>query len=537
MGSVLGVSVGASAVRLSRPASGDGQNSGFTSQMVSSVDGSPEEIAAQSIGVVLESSQGVAVTAVACRDEPHAGVMGAALDRQQLGGYQLLPEVAATLTYLEHANMLRNYKNLVFFDLGSSGLTITVVERSSGKVLARERTASISGDVFDRLIRDEQITEKRLPPPRDAHASKALDAQCREAKERLSTSGAVCVPGAAGLLLLSRDVFESLVTPSLELATQMVERVIERSGCVPDAVVLLGGGARIPVVPSVIEAALRLPVSIPSNPELVASEGAALLAARIDKAPGQQFSPPPVVAMSPGPVKNPGPANNPGPAAAPTQRPAGPVQGRPQPNGPQTPPPGVPNGPNVVPRHLSPNTEPAASGPQQPSEAPERGKHEAPVPFAGKPAFVQSAPSAPKEPQDTTPDDDTDDSSSLASAAPPPGPKVAKKQVRAAVIAGVALVALTAIGLGWAGAFSGGNENTSAVEQTTTTQRPLPTITRTTEAPPPPPETTPEPTPTAPAWTPPPASPEPEPERRPTIPGLPGIELPQLHLPPLPRFP
>ncbi|SDI95070.1 Hsp70 protein [Rhodococcus triatomae] len=547
MGSVLGVSVGASAVRLSRPAPPDAPGSRFHSQTVSSVGASPEDIAAQSIGVVLESVDAAQVTAVACRDEPHAEVMGAALARQRLGGYQLLPEVAATLTFLEHVGALRDFATLVFYDLGSSGLTVSVVERASGTVLAWQRTDQVGGDVFDRLIRDNQISGRRLTPPPDAQAAAALDVQCREAKERLSSGGAVCVPGPAGLLLLSRDVFDSLIGPTVESSARLVRDVVERSGRRPDAVVLLGGGARIPIVQSVVESWLALPVVIPEHPETVTSEGAALLAARIAQVPMPEADAGTAPVSAPVPVPPPTPEQPAAPAPAVVLPPAGTIptttlssaadsadSPAPQPvpatlNQPET---SVASPPSVdVP--VGQEQQIAGEVPTAPVPAAPDVQAQPPIPFAGQPAFLQSAP-VPDAASGTEP-------SWLSSAAPPPAPKVGRSQIRAAALAGGALVAVAVIGvgLGWGGGLFGSSENTSQLEPTTTapaTQRPVAS-----ELPPPPP---PEPTPEPPAPAPqtqiripsqPPAPPPPPP--RPTIPGLPGIELPQIQLPELPQFP
>ncbi|KAF0963818.1 Hsp70 family protein [Rhodococcus sp. T7] len=287
MSSVLGVSVGASAVRLARPDSVNRDDAAsrhvpdFRAQVVAAGRDLPEELAAESIGVVLAGAPDagqVHATGVAYRDEAQAGAVQAAMARQQLANYQLVTEVSAALKFLEVSGALGGHATLVFYDLGSSGLTVSVVDRATGEVVETVRTDTVSGDVFDRMVRANQLENNRIEAPRDAAASQALDLRCREAKERLSTGGAVAVPGEGGLLLLSRDVFDGLIGVTVESSARLARDVITWSGRTPDAVVLTGGGARIPLVRTVLQSWLGLPVIVPDDPELVAAQGAALLA-------------------------------------------------------------------------------------------------------------------------------------------------------------------------------------------------------------------------------------------------------------------
>ncbi|QQZ12553.1 MULTISPECIES: Hsp70 family protein [Rhodococcus] len=309
MSSVLGVSVGASAVRLARPDSVNRDDAGsrhvpdFRAQVVAAGRDLPEELAAESIGVVLAGTPDagqVRATGVAYRDEAQAGAVQAAMARQQLANYQLVTEASAALKFLDASGALDDHATLVFYDLGSSGLTVSVVDRATGEVVETVRTDTVSGDVFDRLIRDNQLENKRIEEPGDAAAGLALDLRCREAKERLSTGGAVAVPGDGGLLLLSRDVFDALIVVTVESSARLARDVITKSGRTPDAVVLIGGGARIPLVRSVLQSWLGLPVVVPDHPELVAAQGAALLAQQVVPPPAEvaRVLPPPYTPQS-----------------------------------------------------------------------------------------------------------------------------------------------------------------------------------------------------------------------------------------------
>ncbi|MBP2214334.1 hypothetical protein JOJ87_004678 [Rhodococcus ruber] len=281
MTSVLGVSVGASAVRFACRDTESPHGPIFRSRSVTATLERPGDLTAASLDTVLTETDEideVQAIGVAYRNQAQAGAVQAAMTRLEIGHFHLVPEVTAALEMLETSGDLGDYETLVFYDLGSSGLTVTVVDRTTGIVLSTARSERISGDLVDRLIYDHHLELHRFTPPADTAARLALTARCRDAKEQLSTTGAVCMPGEGGLLLLSQDSFESLIDGPVKTSARLTRDVIRRSGRTPDAAVLIGGGAHIPLVTSVMESWLDVPVIVPAQPELVAAEGAALLA-------------------------------------------------------------------------------------------------------------------------------------------------------------------------------------------------------------------------------------------------------------------
>ena len=281
MTSVLGISVGASAVRVARHDTESLDGPTFRSRPVTATLERPEEPAAESIATALSETDEIGevhAIGVAYRNEAQAGAAHAAMTRLDIDNFHVVPEVTAALGMLETSGSLGEAQTLVFYDLGSSGLTVTVVDRTTGIVLSSARSDRISGDLVDRLIYDHHLELHRFTPPVDAAAQLALAARCRDAKEQLSTRDAVCMPGEGGLLLLSQDSLDSLIDGPVKTSARLACEVIRRSGRTPDAAVLIGGGANIPLVTTVMESWLNLPVIVPAQPELVAAEGAALLA-------------------------------------------------------------------------------------------------------------------------------------------------------------------------------------------------------------------------------------------------------------------
>ncbi|WP_245567418.1 Hsp70 family protein [Nocardia vinacea] len=282
MSSVLGVSVGAGAVRMARPhtASPHGPIAphSFDLQTIPVVEHQVEELAAEAIGVTLESMPGIAATAIAYRSEQHAKALRAAMARQQLTNYELVPEIVAAVEFAQATGDIRGISSLVVYDLGSSGLTVSVVDTQTREIRHSERTSDISGDYLDSLIREQQIASGRIAHPPDSAGLAALDALCREAKEQLSSNTAVALPSEQGLVLLAQENFEALIMLAIESSARMARDVIVRSDRPVHGVLAIGGCARIPLIAKVLERWMGVPVIVPDSPETVVTRGAALMA-------------------------------------------------------------------------------------------------------------------------------------------------------------------------------------------------------------------------------------------------------------------
>jgi hypothetical protein len=291
MSSVVGISVGAGAIRVARPHAGNSSERFAADRfdLLSAPVGEQrvEDIVGEVIGTVLAPD--VDATAVAYRSEPHARAVRASLARRKLTNYQLVPEVAAVVEFLQASGELRDKTTIALYDLGSAGLSVSVVDLATRKVRCSERTSDIGGDYLDSLIREQQIATGRIAHPPDPHGLAVLDELCRSAKERLTTDTAVALPSEYGLVLLSRESLESLITLAIESSARMTQDLIVRSERTVHAVVAIGGCARIPLVTQVLERWLRVPVLVPAQPETVVARGAALLA-RPDRAVMQAVS-------------------------------------------------------------------------------------------------------------------------------------------------------------------------------------------------------------------------------------------------------
>ncbi|MBH0778854.1 Hsp70 family protein [Nocardia sp. NEAU-351] len=250
----------------------------FDLQTLPVIETPAEDLAAEAVGMALESVPEITATAITYRSEQQARSVRAAMARQQITNYELVPEIFAAVEFAQSTGDIRGISSLVVYDLGSSGLSVSVVDTQTREVRHTERTSDISGDYLDSLIREQQIASGRIAHPADPAGLAALDALCREAKEQLSSNTAVALPSEQGLVLLAQENFESLIMLAVESSARMARDVIVRSDRPVHGVLVIGGCARIPLVAKVLDRWMGVPVIVPESPETVTARGAAMLA-------------------------------------------------------------------------------------------------------------------------------------------------------------------------------------------------------------------------------------------------------------------
>ncbi|ATL65825.1 Hsp70 family protein [Nocardia terpenica] len=215
--------------------------------------------------------------AVAYRDREQAVAIRAAIGRQRRD-VQLIPESTAALTFLRHTGLLDRYRTVAIVDFGASGTTVTVADLADDTVLRSERTSAISGTAVDELIYhhllDCHFARRGTRPNRGMLINRS-----RAAKEHLSVAPAVTIDHVAGQpLKLTRADFEELVADLMREAAVFASAVFARAPRQPEAVMVIGGGANMPVVVSALDHLLDVPVSTVSEPEVATAKGAALVA-------------------------------------------------------------------------------------------------------------------------------------------------------------------------------------------------------------------------------------------------------------------
>ncbi|MFD4431474.1 Hsp70 family protein [Nocardia sp. NPDC058497] len=283
--------MGAGTVRLARPQHGGPHGFvppySFELHTLSMPEHQAEESAADAIAQALAASPEVTATTVTFRSDQQARAIRAAMARRQLTNYQLVPEAVAAVHFAHATSDMREVSTLAVYDLGSSGLTVSVINARTSDVYQCERISDISGDYLDSLIREQQIASGRIAHPADPVGLAELDALCRAAKEQLSSNNAVALPSEQGLVLLTQENFEALMMLAIESSARMTRDVIIRAQHPVQAIMVIGGGARIPLIARVLERTIGVPVIVPAEPETALARGAALLArpAQVQQAP------------------------------------------------------------------------------------------------------------------------------------------------------------------------------------------------------------------------------------------------------------
>ena len=191
---------------------------------------------------------------------------------------------AATLAYGHERGLAR--KRVLVVDLGGGGLEVSVIQVTGDdlEVVTTGSDPTLGGLDFDARIAEALMGELRgagTPTPEPSPGWGSLRAAAETAKVLLSEQEEVPVqlrehPG----LTLSRERVESLTADLAQRVTEATREVLESSSLTPqglDAVVLVGGQSRAPLVRRRIEESLGVPVRSDVDPLGAAALGAALL--------------------------------------------------------------------------------------------------------------------------------------------------------------------------------------------------------------------------------------------------------------------
>ncbi|MEV0356440.1 Hsp70 family protein [Nocardia sp. NPDC050697] len=289
--------------------SGDAVLEGFLARVGDPVamlaeDGSEhvaEDLVATSVACLIEEAAGYAdPVTVACHpawwSRHTVEAQRDALARAGLDDVTLVPEPAAVLRLLDAGRAPREDGAVVVYDLGATGLTVSVLRTGaqSGMLAAPVRSTEVAGAEFDlltmRYVLANAMGENDFDPfdPVVERELSALRERCRKAKEVLSRDTATVVEvrldPAAGpqRIRLVRGEVEDLLRAPLLTSAELVRDALHRAGVeLGDVrrIVLTGGGGAIPLVTEVLSSEFGLPVAAAGDPENAAARGAALLAA------------------------------------------------------------------------------------------------------------------------------------------------------------------------------------------------------------------------------------------------------------------
>nr|WP_296773671.1 hypothetical protein [Rhodococcus sp. (in: high G+C Gram-positive bacteria)] len=182
---------------------------------------------------------------------------------------RMVDEGAALLAYARSIEKLADARALLVLDLGRHGTSAFTLDVAAGEVLRSARRSALSGDALDDIVERLVMGKGILPPAQGPEAEAEYRAFFRELKELVTASAGVRAPGD-GPMLLTRGEFEEAITSTI------LQTLAWAAPTDPDAVLLIGGGAHIPLVKKLAEQEWTIPLVLPESPESVILEGAAL---------------------------------------------------------------------------------------------------------------------------------------------------------------------------------------------------------------------------------------------------------------------
>lgn len=250
------------------------------------------------------------------------GALAAIPDFQRPEKAPIVSDAVAALTALQNEPGLPTRGIVALCDFGGSGTTISLVDVGSGYRTVGEpvRHTDLSGDLVDQALLSHVLDDLSAAGAIDLSGTSAigslsrLRAQCRGAKERLSTAAFTSLvadlPGRRSDVRLTRTELEQRLRAPIAGFTDALQDLLERNGVREiTAVATVGGGARIPLVTTTLSERFRAPVITTAHPELTAAVGAGLSAVRgtveegmtaMSAAPGAAAAAAAATAMAPG---------------------------------------------------------------------------------------------------------------------------------------------------------------------------------------------------------------------------------------------
>ncbi|HEX8519303.1 MAG TPA: Hsp70 family protein [Pseudonocardia sp.] len=229
----------------------------------------------------------------------------AALAAEGLPDVLFLTEPQAAAVGYASEQRVEGGRTVAVYDLGGGTFDAAVVRKAADGTFALlghpsgiERLGGVDFDdaVFAHVREAVGAAWDELDPddPAVRTAVAGLRRECTAAKETLSADTEVMIPvllpGLHTMVRLGRAEFEDMIRPAVAETVEALRRAVASAAVEPgdlDAVLLVGGSSRIPLVAQMVSAELGRPVAVDADPKSVVAAGAAL-AARNLQAPAAE---------------------------------------------------------------------------------------------------------------------------------------------------------------------------------------------------------------------------------------------------------
>lgn len=278
---VLGVSAGAYGARAVVAHSDQPQLTPIDQCVVSREAGAgldqPVAIAIDQMrNAALARGEVISAATVASRGGPQDTTLRSAAETTWRGPVQMIEEASAQLRYLRFLELLPNAGTVIFYDLGSSGLTLTQLDCATGRITQPRRSTLLGGDRYDTLLQWKLASSGVVA---DADTVRAY-------KEVLSEEKLVTAQDrrSGHRMVVTRGDFAKMTIEGITESAGLVRQLVASSKEPPLGVVLLGGSTRNPSIKESLQSAIGLPIIEVAEPELISARGAVLMA---DDRPGR----------------------------------------------------------------------------------------------------------------------------------------------------------------------------------------------------------------------------------------------------------
>ncbi|KUI47021.1 molecular chaperone [Mycobacterium sp. GA-1199] len=221
------------------------------------------------------------------------GALAAVPEFQRPRPAPVVSDAVAALTSLQDEPGVPTRGVIALCDFGGTGTSISLFDADNGyaQIGQTVRHDDLSGDLVDQALLTHVLEDLSAAGAVDLSSTSAigslsrLRAQCRGAKERLSTAAFTSLvaelPGHRSDVRLTRTELDEVLSGPLTGFANTLQETLERNGIRElAAVASVGGGARIPVVTTTLSERFRAPVITSAHPELAAAVGGGLAAVR-----------------------------------------------------------------------------------------------------------------------------------------------------------------------------------------------------------------------------------------------------------------
>ncbi len=218
--------------------------------------------------------------AVAYRTADQASSIRSACARSKRRA-MLVSESEAAYAFLDDSGLIARYRSVALVDIGARGTTTSIIDVASGELQTDHRADDFGGDVMNTLVKGliaNSPTSSKAAREDSLGDRGFVTTRYRAVKEYLSTHDTAVVSGADESSTITRAGLEELARPYVSSAAQCARRTAASAPIAPEAVVLTGGGANIPLARIEYGTALAVPVIDVAEPDTVLAKGAAHLA-------------------------------------------------------------------------------------------------------------------------------------------------------------------------------------------------------------------------------------------------------------------